>query len=137
MLNFWNIVLGKTYTLSNHLQKESIDLNSAIEQTDSCAIALKDLRSEEGFNDIEASAKEQAKECDTSTEFQEVRVRMRKCFADELATDEPIPDSRRRFKVETFYYILDVFDQQFVTCFADLRNTAAKFQVLSEKKKFS
>ena len=61
------------------------------------------------FNNIEASAKEQAKECDTSTEFQEVRVRMRKRFAGELATDEPISDSRRRFKVETFYYILDVF----------------------------
>ncbi|XP_051793678.1 zinc finger MYM-type protein 1-like [Acanthochromis polyacanthus] len=75
MLNFWNTLLGKTYSLSNYLQKESIDLNAAIDQIDSCANALRGLRSEEGFNNIEAFAKEQAKECDTSTEFRRLEFK--------------------------------------------------------------
>lgn len=137
MLHFWNNVLGQTFILSNYLQKESIDLNAALELIDKCATNLKRLRSEEGFANIETSAREKARESETSTEFQEERVRKRKRFADEIAPDEPINDSRTRFKVESFYYILDVFDQQFETRFTDFRKIAGQFQVLNERHFFN
>ena len=135
MLNFWNFVLEKTFCLSNYLQKSSIDLISALAQIDSCASTLKQLKSDEGFEEIEKSAKEKAEECKISTEFKQGRVRKRKLFHDEVATDEPVPisDSRTRFKEQTFFHILSVFDTQFETRFKDLRNTACKFQVLNEK----
>ncbi|MGH0172735.1 UNVERIFIED_CONTAM: hypothetical protein FKN15_012363 [Acipenser sinensis] len=74
---------------------------------------MKELHSEEAFENMEDLAKEITRKCNSTTVFQKGRVCKRKIFFDELAEEEPITDNRDRFKVGTFYYVLEVFAKQF------------------------
>ena len=60
-------------------------------------------------------------------------MRKRKRFDPDEDEDEIIEDSRDRFRVDVFYYILDVFVSQFEHRFADFRRMAEKFAVMNPK----
>ncbi|XP_069823176.1 zinc finger MYM-type protein 1-like [Dendropsophus ebraccatus] len=133
MLVFWNTLLSKTYVLSNYLQKESLDINTAVHLIDACMTQIRELRSDEAFAAIENAAMDLATKCNHTTSYHEGKVRKRKRFFDENAEDEPIVDSRARFRTEVFYYIIDVFVEQFEHRFSDFREIAKLFCPLNSK----
>ena len=54
-------------------------------------------------------------------------------FLDELARDSVIAETRVRFKVETFYNLLDTFSNQLKERFKDITTVVQKFKVLDPK----
>lgn len=136
MLTFWNIIMKKTFALSNYLQQESIDLNTALELINTCATEIKNIRSEKAFDELEISAKDLATECNTTTLYKEQRARKKRKHFDELASGESITDNRQRFKVDTFYCALDIISNQFEERFSDFRATTKEFLVLNPKHFF-
>src|SRR6218665_2881017 len=54
-------------------------------------------------------------------------------FLDELARDSVIEETRVRFKVETFYNLLDTFSNQLKESFKDITTVVQKFKVLDQK----
>ncbi|KAK7126225.1 hypothetical protein R3I93_021571 [Phoxinus phoxinus] len=134
MLVFWNDLLKRTYILSNYLQKESLDVNTAVDLLDSTVAQIRELRTEEAFDSMENTARNMAKESDAATKFVEQRVRKRKRHFDEDAEDDQIEDSRRRFKADIYFYILDVFVGQFESRFSDFKKMAKLFAVLCPKR---
>uniref|UniRef100_H2ZXZ6 DUF4371 domain-containing protein n=1 Tax=Latimeria chalumnae TaxID=7897 RepID=H2ZXZ6_LATCH len=99
MLIFWRNVLNKIYTLSTVLQSSTIDLTTTLKFLDTCLSDVEALRS-----DI---ALQLAKECGTTVSFHEKRAKKKKKFPDENHEDGPIKDARQKFKVETYFYLLD------------------------------
>uniref|UniRef100_H3AQA2 DUF4371 domain-containing protein n=1 Tax=Latimeria chalumnae TaxID=7897 RepID=H3AQA2_LATCH len=57
----------------------------------------------------------------------------RKKFHDENLEDCPIKDAQQKFKVETYFYLLDVFSRQPKERFNDFRMVASKFNALDPK----
>lgn len=134
MLVFWNDLLKRTYILSNYLQKESLDVNTAVDLLDSTVAQIRELRTEEAFDSMENTARNMARESDAATKFAEQRVRKRKRHFDEDAEDDQIEDSRRRFKADIYFYILDVFVGQIESRFSDFRKMAKLFAVATLPK---
>lgn len=134
MLVLWDELLKKTYTLSNYLQKQSLDINTAVELIDNTMSQIKRMRTEDEFKATEDSAKEIARHTEINTEFAEERVRKRKRHFDEKAEDEQDQDKRTRFKINVYFYILDVFLGQFEHRFKDFREMAKLFAVLSPRR---
>lgn len=105
MLVFWYNLLKRTYILSNYLQKQSLDVNTAVDLIDTTMTQIRELRTEEDFDTMESTAKKMARESNATTEFAEERVRKRKRHFHEDAEDDPIQDSRSRF----IFTILNIF----------------------------
>ncbi|XP_028428229.1 uncharacterized protein LOC114551258 [Perca flavescens] len=95
---------------------------------------IRELRTEEAFDSMENTARSMVRESDAATEFAEQRIRKRKRHFDEDAEDDQIEDSRRRFKAEIYFYILDVFVGQFESRFSDFKKMAKLFAVLCPKR---
>ncbi|XP_034549984.1 52 kDa repressor of the inhibitor of the protein kinase-like [Notolabrus celidotus] len=83
---------------------------------------------------MESTAKKMAIESNATTEFAEERARKRKRHFDEDAEDDPIQDSRIRFKTEVYFYVLDIFVGQFENRFSDFKEMAKLFTVLNPKR---
>ena len=49
MLTSWNTLLKKIFALSNYLQQESLDVNTAVQLIDACMLQITELRSQEAF----------------------------------------------------------------------------------------
>ena len=49
MLTFWHTLLKKTFALSNYLQQESLDVNTAVQLIDACMLQVTELRSQQAF----------------------------------------------------------------------------------------
>ncbi|KAJ8364351.1 hypothetical protein SKAU_G00131820 [Synaphobranchus kaupii] len=133
MLCIWNAILQKTYILSNYLQKESLDINMAVQLIDTCMAQLKEMRTDLSFEEMIETGQDMARRCNSSTEFTEGRGRKRKRFHDELAEDEVIQDPKTRFKVEFYFHVLDILVQQFEKRFTDFRQMAKLFSILNPR----
>uniref|UniRef100_H3A3B1 DUF4371 domain-containing protein n=1 Tax=Latimeria chalumnae TaxID=7897 RepID=H3A3B1_LATCH len=123
MLIFWRNVLDKIYTVSTFLQSSIIDQMTALNFLDTCLSDVEALHSDKSFSFFEDIAQQLAKECDTTVTFQEKHVKKKKTFHDENLEDCPIKDARQKFKVETYFYVLD----------NDFRMVASKFNALNPK----
>ncbi len=121
MLVFWKDLLKRTYILSNYLQKESLDVNTAVDLIDIITTLIRQLRTDEAFDTMEITAKKMARESNATTEFVEERVCKRKRHFVEDADDDPIQNSRSRFKTEVYFYILDISMGQFENRFSDFK----------------
>src|SRR6218665_906651 len=53
-------------------------------------------------------------------------------FLDELARDSVIEETRARFKIETFYNLLDTFSNQLKERFKDFITVVQKFKVVDQ-----
>ena len=134
MLTSWNTLLKKIFALSNYLQQESFDVNTAVQLIDACMLQITELRSLEAFVAMENMARDLATLCKGATDYLQDRVRTNFIFYPDEDEDEIIEDSRDRFRVDVFYYILDVFVSQFEHRFADFRRMALeKFAVMNPK----
>ncbi len=87
MLCFWNAILQKTYILSNYLQKELLDVCTAVQLIDVCMAQLKEMLTDVLFEKMIETGQDMARRCNSSTEFTEGRGRRQKRFHDEMAED--------------------------------------------------
>lgn len=133
MLCVWNAILQKTYILSDYLQKQSLDVSTAVQLIDTCMAQLEEMCTDVSFEEILETGRDMARGCNSSTEFTEVRGRRQKHLHDEMAEDEVIQDPKTRFKVDFYFHILDILLHQFEKRFTDFRQLAKLFSVLSPK----
>uniref|UniRef100_H3ACH6 TTF-type domain-containing protein n=1 Tax=Latimeria chalumnae TaxID=7897 RepID=H3ACH6_LATCH len=133
MLIFWRNVLNKIYTLSTFLQSSTFNLVTALNFLDTCLSDVEALRSDESFSFFEDIAQQLAKECGTTVSFHEKRAKKKKKFHDENLEDCPMKDAQQKFKVETYFCLLDVFSRQLKERFNDFRMVASKFNALNPK----
>lgn len=132
MLCIWNAILQKTYILANYFQKESLDINTAVQLIDTCMAQLNAICTDLSFEELIETGQNMSRRCNSSTEFTEGRGRKRKRFH-ELAEDEMIQDPKTLFKVEFYFHILDILVQQFEKGFTDFRQMAKLFSILNPK----
>jgi len=93
------------------------------------------MRNDVTFDNLERDAIDISKKCGGSEMFVEKRPQKKKFF-DELAHDpvfEVIEETRLRFKIETFYNLLDAFSNQLKESFKDFTTITQKFKVLDPK----
>lgn len=134
LLCFWNKVLNIVFRLSNYLQGSKIDLITATHLINACCLELSELRDEQEFSSIEREAKRLARRAGADTKYTCKRIRRVKRFHDERVSDESLTDMRYKFKVETFFCLVDTFFQQVSNRFADFRQHVSKFFVLDPKQ---
>ena len=84
------------------------------------------MRNDVTFDNLERDAIELSKQCEGPEMFVEKRPHNKKQF-DKLARDSVIEETKLRFKIETFYNLLDTFSYQLKECFKRLHNGCAKF----------
>lgn len=82
------------------------------------------------FDNIERDAIELSKKCGGPEMFVEKRPQKKKPFFDELARDSVIEKTKLRFKIDTFYILLDTFSNQLKERFKDFTSVVHKFKVL-------
>ena len=78
MLTSWNTLLKKIFALSNYLQQESFDVNTAVQLIDACMLQITELRSLEAFVAMENMARDLATLCKGATDYLQDRVRKKK-----------------------------------------------------------
>ena len=129
MLCFWNKVLNLLFRLSNYLQGSKIDLITATHLINACCLELSELRDEQEFSSIERDVKQLAQKAGAETKYTCKRIRRVKRFHDERVTDESLTDRpmRNKFKVETFFCLVDTFFLQSVTDLPILGSMLASF----------
>jgi hypothetical protein len=136
MLSFWQKILAEVNILSSYLQTSNIDLNTAAVHIETCLRSMQSLRSDQMFNSIEQDAKDMAENCGTTTQFAAQRIRRKKRFFDEMANDSITDDQRSRFKMQSYFYILDMFIGKLTDRFADFTKFVVNFEILDPKKFF-
>ena len=90
MLTFWNTLLKKIFALSNYLQQESFDVNTAVQLIDACMLQITELRSLEAFVAMENMARELATLCKGTTDYLQDRVRKKKKTWSAQCSESPI-----------------------------------------------
>lgn len=120
--------------MSNYLQKESLDVNTAVDLIDTTITLIRELRTDEALDTMDSSTN-MSRESNATTEFAEERVCKRKRHSNENTDDDPIQDSRCRFKSEVYFYILYIFVGRFRLQFrlSDFKEMAKLFMVLNPK----
>uniref|UniRef100_A0A8C6LVK5 TTF-type domain-containing protein n=1 Tax=Nothobranchius furzeri TaxID=105023 RepID=A0A8C6LVK5_NOTFU len=105
MTLLWDRVLHRFKATSDQIQKSDMDLATALGLLRSLLSYVCNLR--EQFSELEESAR--AVSVTQNYQFDTQRVRKRKRFADESADDSEVAfnDSSQKFKVETYYVIID------------------------------
>ena len=92
--------------------------------------AIGTIRDEQEFGRIEREAKQLAQRAGADTKYTCNRIRRVERFHDERVSDESLTDMRYKFKVETFFCLVNTFFQQVSNRFADFRQHVSKLFVL-------
>lgn len=133
LLHFWTKVLDSVNKLSEYLQNSSIDIITAENLIKSCHSGILEMRDDITFDSLERDAIELSKKCGGPEMFAEKRPQKKKKFFDELARDSVLEETRLRFKVDTFFTLLDTFSNQLEERFKDFTTVVHKFKVLDPK----
>jgi len=109
LLCFWSKVLNL-----NYLQGSKIDLITATHLINAYCLELLELRDEQEFSSIESDAKQlrPTQKAGAETKYTCKRIRRVKRFYDERVANESLTDMQDKFKVETFFCLVDTFFQQ-------------------------
>ena len=126
MLHFWSELIKKVKILSSYLQEEGMDIVRASTLVQSTSKDIKKMRSEEEYTSFLDIAQAFARKHESVQEFE---VSM----FDELASDEVITDESHRFKVETYYAVLDVMLNDMEKRFESFTETVLPFCCLHPK----
>lgn len=78
MLCFWNSILQKTYVLSNYLQKESLNVCTAVQLINSCVAQRRGMRTDQSFEDLVKAGQDMVRRCGSGTDFAVGRAQKRK-----------------------------------------------------------
>ena len=130
LLQFWTNVLDSVNKLSEYLQNSLIDLMTADNMIKSCHSGILEMRNDITFDAMESDAIELSKKCEGPEMFAQKRPQKKKNFFDELAHDSVIEETKLRFKIDTFYTLLDTFSNQLKERFKDFTTFVHKFIIL-------
>ena len=131
MLAIFDKVLQLTNILSKTLQNDNVDLAECFQLVDCCITNLNELRKEQEFEKFIDEASKVAIECGVSDEFTEKRLRKKKRFFDELASDEVAENAKEQFKRDVYFTAIDVIITQLNERFDQSRRILSAFTCLS------
>lgn len=104
-VTIWYNILFKINCVSKMMQNPTINIKICIEHLNNLIDYFTDIRSDKGFNDFLTDANELADEIDVETNFPDIksmRPRRKKRQFDYERTDQPILNSKIKFKVAFF-----------------------------------
>lgn len=130
LLIIWFNILQEVNILSQYFQQKSINIFAAIGLLKISKSKISSMRDEESFKKFEKLAEELSRKW-IDVNYTESRLRKKKKFFDEKLADEPIIDSRQKFKVEVFYVIIDTIISQLENRFKDFENKVHYFRALN------
>ena len=107
-------LLVKSCTVSDYLQKEDVDIVSAIQVVDTTVKTLREMRTEAQFKKFFDEAKKLVH--DMPIDIQEMQPRVRKVsrrWDDNPETQHFITDTEKKYRVDFFYSVLDVILSEF------------------------
>ncbi|KAL4152652.1 hypothetical protein QTP88_000485 [Uroleucon formosanum] len=134
----WYDILFEINITSKMLQSISLDVSETVKQLDSTKYFLMRYRSDEGFENTLKSAKLLANELGIEDSFPSIdqsRTKRTKTQFNYESCDDPIIDSKQRFKVEFFNAILDRAIQLINERFLQLSEHANLFSFLYDISK--
>lgn len=102
--NFWDVILDRFHATSMHLQKSDIDISVAAQLLSSLRDFVAGLRDQ--FEAFERAALN-VTGVSQSYKHNLQRKRKRKTFADESSEPGVTLEGREKFKIETFYVVID------------------------------
>lgn len=114
------------------MQTKDFDLASALDLLQNCKIFFKNLRSDSSFDETIIDAKELATEIDVEANFGSTitrhRVRRIKRNFSYEARDEPIEDTKEKYKIDFFYFTINQALNALDARFEQLCNHSNYFQ---------
>ncbi|KAK3198726.1 hypothetical protein Dsin_022141 [Dipteronia sinensis] len=102
----WYEILYKVNKVSKVLQKKDMNIDDAISLLNGLITYFEEYR-EKGFEEAMIEAEKIAIEMEIKSKFHETRVRSKKKFFDEIASNEPIESMEEAFRVTYFLSIVD------------------------------
>lgn len=130
MLQIWLEILTEVKSVSEYLQRESIDLVNASDIIKSTLKCLKDKRTDKHFQELLDAAEQIADREDVTKEFKVPRTRRRKQMPGEMAHDELVVKPADRFCINILNRIYDALTGKLKTRFADFHEVVKKFGCL-------
>ncbi|CAI6358832.1 unnamed protein product [Macrosiphum euphorbiae] len=130
----WHSILNQINLASKVLQKVTLDISGAENILSETINFLKKIRCDESFDKFLRDAETIALELDIEASFrQQTSIRPRKkktVFFSYEQPDEPIINLKTKFKVELYFYILDVALNSLEERFEQLHNHCDNFKFL-------
>jgi len=128
-------IFNITTPLSNYLQSKSLDFIQALKLVDLCKDKLNSLRSEKEYISIFQEAKSYANIYNLpNNDFKPVRARKRKKMADENVQDEVSDSSFERYRINTFFKVIDQIIRSIESRFSDAREILKDLALLSPER---
>lgn len=124
-------ILSEINVSSKILQKSNLDLGEAAKTLSRTKINLQNLRS--SFADFICQGKDLARKWGIEPSFPEKRQPKVKTHFDELASDYHFQSGEELFKINIFYFILDIVIERLGTRFESFEKLANSFQLLEPK----
>ncbi|KAL5239152.1 hypothetical protein ACI65C_006562 [Semiaphis heraclei] len=132
---FMRKLFAVTTPLSNYLQSSSLGYVEALCLVDSVQNRIKILRAEEQFSLLIDESKSFASDNNlVVTGLKEIRTRRIKRMPGELCQDESNIDIQTKFKIEFFYYSLDIVNETLENRFRSSRGLLTDLSLLTEER---
>ncbi len=108
MLYLWFDILSITKAATDKVQGPMLNVGTSCQLVKSCVQQFSSMRaSDKHFDEIIKKAEDRSASCEHQAEFTNKQASRGKRFHDEDAVDNPIVDTKRRFKIEIYNNILD------------------------------
>lgn len=135
-LIMWRTILDKVYILSNYLQNSSINLLTAHSMIQACFTDIDSMRTIEVFMEVKEKAIVFCNGFDGRKQFDEPRCKKIKTNFGESTEVQSISSVDERFRINTYFVILDAFTNVLKYRFEDFSSIVRKFEILDPKKSF-
>ncbi|XP_025202803.1 zinc finger MYM-type protein 1-like [Melanaphis sacchari] len=126
----------KVYILSNYLQNSSINLLTAHSMIQACFTDIDSMRTIEVFMEVKEKAIVFCNGFDGRKQFDEPRYKKIKTNFGESTEVQSISSVDERFRINTYFVILDAFTNVLKYRFEDFSSIVRKFEILDPKKSF-
>lgn len=124
-----------TTPLSNYLQSKTIDFIEALHLVDVAKKCLIGMRKDIEYENLITEAKEFALKYNLEeTDFKQIRTRKKKKLVGENSNDEVSDSVAYRYKINTYFIILDQIIKSIETRFNDSRNIIKDLALLSPNR---
>ncbi|KAL4103938.1 hypothetical protein QTP88_019255 [Uroleucon formosanum] len=135
-LIMWRTILDKVYILSNYLQNSSINLLTAHSMIQACFTDIDSMRTIGVFMEVKEKAIVFCNGFDGRKQFDEPRCKKIKTNFGESTEVQSISSVDERFRINTYFVILDAFTNVLKYRFEDFSSIVRKFEILDPKKSF-
>lgn len=123
-------LLNQINLASKTLHKIDIDLGEATSILDRVLIKVSSFRGQDVYNNIKTEARDLAKKWNIDPSFQVKRQRKVKKQFDELALDHQFKDREEYFKVNVYYFTIDIICNKLTERFLAMRTVKNYFDFM-------